>query len=205
MPEEIVAYISKYGYLAILTIIVLQEIGVPNPVPVELLMLFTGYLSYKGLLYLPFVIITAIVADFIGANILYFIFYTSGILLLKKKPRWLPVSEKKINRFKEKFNTGGWGSIFLFRLVSITRGYAAVVSGLLHLKLRVYLPTVVLAAVSWTIVYSILGFIIGPSWNMISSDIKHFKYVLFGILLIIACIFIFVRLRKRHVVQNKET
>lgn len=202
MPEEIVAYISKYGYLAILTIIVLQEIGVPNPVPVELLMFFTGYLSYKGLLYLPFVILTAIAADFIGANILYFIFYTSGIFLLKKKPRWLPLSEKKINRFKEKINTGGRGSIFLFRLVSITRGYAAVISGLLHLKLRVYLPTVIMAAVSWTVVYSVLGFALGSSWNILSGDIKHFKFVLFGILLIVACIFIFLLLRKRHVVQK---
>lgn len=198
MPEELVSYISKYGYIAILIIIMLQEIGLPSPIPVELVVFFTGYLSFKGLLYLPFVIITAITADFIGANILYIVFHASGILLVKKKPRWLPVSEEKITRFKEKINNGGWLSIFLFRLVSITRGYSAIISGLLHIKRRIYIPVVIMSAITWTTIYAILGFILGPSWNKIINDFDHFKFVLFGILFIILCIFIFIWLRKKQ-------
>lgn len=203
MPEELVLYISKYGYAAIFIIIVLQEIGVPNPIPVELLVLFTGYLSFKGLLYLPFVIITAFTADFIGANLIYIIFYTSGIFLIQKKPRWVPVSEQKIIRFKEKINNGGWLNIFLFRLVSLTRGYAAIISGLMHIKLRIYMPVVIMAALTWTSLYAILGFILGPSWNLIISDIDRFKYVMFGILLIIVSVSIFLWLRKKQMIQKK--
>jgi membrane protein DedA with SNARE-associated domain len=204
MPEELVYYITRYGYIAIFVILFLQEVGIPNPIPVELLLIFTGYLSFKGILYLPFVIITAITADFIGANILYFIFYASGTFLIQKKPRWIPISEKKIIRFKEKIDNGGWLSIYLFRLISLTRGYASVVTGLLHIKPRIYLPIVIISAFTWTMVYAILGFILGPSWNIIVKNIDQFKFVMFGIMLIIICISIFIWLRKKQIIQKKN-
>ena len=204
MPEELVYYITRYGYLAIFIILFLQEVGVPNPVPVELLLIFTGYLSFKGLLYLPFVIITAITADFIGANIIYFIFYVSGTFLIKNKPRWIPISEKKITRFTEKINNGGWLSIFLFRLISLTRGYTSVVTGLLRIKPRIYLPIVIISAFTWTMVYALLGFILGPSWSIIVKNIDRFKFVMFGILLIILCISVFIWLRKKQIITEKN-
>jgi hypothetical protein len=37
MPEEVVAYITKYGYLTIFILVFLQETGMPNPFPNELL------------------------------------------------------------------------------------------------------------------------------------------------------------------------
>jgi membrane protein DedA with SNARE-associated domain len=204
MPE-LAFYISKYGYAAILAIIILQEIGMPSPIPVELLVFFTGYLSYKGLIYLPYVIITAITADLAGAGIIYVIFYTSGIFLIKKRPRWFPVSENKIRLFQEKINNGGWISIFLFRLVSLSRGYAAVVSGLLHLNLRIYVPTVIMSAMVWTSFYAILGFVLGPSSNVIFSDASHFKFILVAVLFIVLSISVFYWLRRKYVNRKKET
>lgn len=205
MPGELAFYISKYGYAAILTVIILQEIGMPSPIPVEMLAFFTGYLSYKGFLYLPFVIITIIAGDLGGAIILYIIFYTSGIFLIARKPRWFPVTENKIRLYQERINNGGWINIFLFRLVSLTRGYAAVISGLLHINLRLYFPTVFIAAISWTSFYVILGFMLGPSSNRIFNDTEYFKSILIAILAIVLSISIYFWFRKRHSEKNKET
>lgn len=204
MPEEIVSYITTYGYVAIFVLIFLQEIGMPNPIPVELLVLFTGYLSFKGLLYLPFVIFTAASADFIGANVLYTVFYTSGTFLLQKKPRWIPISEIKIAKFREKINSGGWLNIFLFRLMSVTRGYASIITGLLHMKPAKYLPIVIMSAFTWTMLYAILGFILGPSWNIIITNIDHFKLVMSGILLLVICFYILRWFRKKQITQKNK-
>src|SRR5450759_5198662 len=89
MPEEVVYYVTRYAYLAIFIMVFLQEIGMPNPVPNELLLFFSGYLSFKGFLYLPSVILTAIIAYFIGTNILYFLFYSTGALIMQKKHNWI--------------------------------------------------------------------------------------------------------------------
>ena len=48
MSPTLSAYIVKYGYMAIFSLVFLQEIGVPNPVPNEVVLLFSGYLASVG-------------------------------------------------------------------------------------------------------------------------------------------------------------
>jgi membrane protein DedA with SNARE-associated domain len=203
MPEEVVNYIMEYGYIAIFIIVFLQELGVPNPIPIELFLLFSGYLSFKGILYLPFIIITAIAADFIGSNILYFIFYSSGKSLIQKKPRWIPVTEEMITRVSEKITNGGLWSLYFFRLISFTRGYISIVTGLLHIKPRIYLPIVIISASTWTMVYVILGYILGPSWNILIRNIVRFKLIMFGVLIMVVCILVFTWFWKKRTINNK--
>jgi membrane protein DedA with SNARE-associated domain len=45
MPPELILYITKYGYIAIFVLIFLQEIGAPNPIPNEFVLLYSGYLK----------------------------------------------------------------------------------------------------------------------------------------------------------------
>jgi membrane protein DedA with SNARE-associated domain len=191
MPEGVVSFITRYGYLAIFVLILIQEIGVPNPIPVELLLFFTGYLSFKGLLSLPLVIIAGVSADFIGAIILYFLFLYSGSYLMRKKPKWVFISDKRIERFKEKITSGGNYSIFLFRLLSLTRGYTSIAVGLLGIRPGIYLPIVIISATSWTMIWATLGYLFGPSWNSIAKDIDSIKFIMLGILLVIGGIFIY--------------
>ena len=106
----------------------------PNPVPNELLLMFSGYLSFKGLLFLPYVVITALSADFIGTNILYFLFYNTGTFIIQRKPRWFPLSSRTIERLTTRISRGGQLSIFIFRLTPFTRGYTSVITGLLQVK-----------------------------------------------------------------------
>ena len=98
MTSELNVYILQYGYLAIFILIFLQEIGVPNPIPNELVLLFSGYLSFAGVLNFPTVILVAALADFAGTNILYFVFLFFGAYIIKNKPGWFPISQKKIDK-----------------------------------------------------------------------------------------------------------
>jgi membrane protein DedA with SNARE-associated domain len=170
MPEEIVYQISKNGYYAIFLMVFLQETGMPVPFPNELLLMFSGYLTYTGVLYLPFVFIAAFTADFLGTNVLYFLFYKSGSIILAKKPKWFPISIKMLENIKEKISTGGKVTIFIFRLTPFTRGYASVISGLLQVKPGVFLPIAVYSATVWALVYILAGHFIGPSWNLVISN-----------------------------------
>ena len=185
MPEEVVTFITRYGYLAIFILVFLQEIGMPNPIPNELVILFSGYLSFKGLLYLPFVIFTVISADFIGTNILYVIFYNAGLYIMRKKPRWIPLSSTMIDRLSRKISEGGQFNIFIFRVTPFTRGYTSVITGLLHIKPGIFLPIAFVSATAWATIYAVIGYFIGPSWNLFSNDIGSFKYILLAVLVII--------------------
>jgi membrane protein DedA with SNARE-associated domain len=200
MPEEVVYYVTRYGYLAIFIMVFLQETGMPNPFPNELLLIFSGYLSFKGLLYLPYVILTVLSADFIGTNLLYFLFYSTGALIMRKRPRWVPLSESMIDRLSDKISKGGHWSIYIFRLTPFTRGYASVISGLLQIRPEVFLPLAFISGLSWATIYVVIGYYIGPSWNLFTESIENFKYVMVGILVMIlgvTSLIYFGRKRKR--------
>jgi membrane protein DedA with SNARE-associated domain len=188
MPEELVYYVTRYGYLAILILVFLQEIGMPNPFPNELLLIFSGYLSFKGLLYLPFIILTAISADFIGTSLLYFLFYKTGTAILQKKPKWIPISTSMINRLSSKISSGGLFSIYIFRLTPFTRGYTSVITGLIQVKPRVFLPIAFISALTWASFYVLTGHLIGPFWNIFVKNIGDFKYIMVAVLVILSCI-----------------
>ena len=203
MPEEVVYYVTRYGYLAIFILVFLQEIGMPNPFPNELLLIFSGYLSFKGLLYLPYVILTAIIADFIGTNILYFLFYNTGVFIMQKKPNWIPLSARMIERLTTKISKGGLFSIYVFRLTPFTRGYTSVITGLLRIKPKVFLPIALISAISWATVYVVIGNFIGPSWNLFSKNIPNFKYIMVAVLVIILCMVLLVYLVRKKEKRNR--
>jgi membrane protein DedA with SNARE-associated domain len=201
MPEEVVYYVTRYGYLAIFILVFLQETGMPNPFPNELLLLFSGYLSYKGLLYLPYIILTVISADFIGTIILYFLFYNAGTLIMKKKPKWFPLSNRMIEKLTTRISKGGQLSIFIFRLTPFTRGYTSVITGLLQVKPKIFLPIALISAITWATIYVVAGHLIGPSWHLFTRNIDSLKYILIAVLAVVLCVFLLVclyRIRERR-------
>jgi len=173
----------------------------PNPFPNELLLMFSGYLSFKGLLYIPLVALTAISADFIGTSILYFLFYFTGSLIIKKKPRWIPLSDRFLNRVTSRISKGGMMSIYLFRLTPFTRGYASVITGLLKVKPQVFLPLALASALTWSVFYIITGYLIGPSWDHFTQNLDSFKYFMIAVLILILSLVLFNYYRSRS--RNK--
>lgn len=206
MPEELVYYVTRYGYLAIFILVFLQEIGMPNPFPNELLLIFSGYLSFKGLLYMPLVILTALTADFIGTNILYFLFFSAGTLIIEKKPKWIPLSASMINRLSIKISKGGQWSIYIFRLTPFTRGYTSVITGLLHIRPGVFIPLALFSGITWASIYVVIGYYIGPSWSLFSQHIDNFKYIMIAVLVIIlSSVLILFLVKKRKKLKDKTS
>ncbi|MGD0754557.1 MAG: DedA family protein [Bacteroidales bacterium] len=187
MPEEVVYYVTRYGYLAIFILVFLQETGMPNPFPNELLLMFSGYLSFRGLLILPFVILTAVSADIIGTSLLYFLFYTTGSFITQKKPKWVPLSSGMIARLTTKISRGGQMSMYIFRVTPFTRGYTSVIAGMLHIRPKVFMPVALISAITWATFYAVIGNLIGPSWNLFTQNIDSFKYFMITGLAVVFC------------------
>ncbi|MHB1921007.1 MAG: DedA family protein [Chitinophagaceae bacterium] len=204
MPPDLVLYITHHGYLAIFVLIFLQEIGVPNPVPNELVLMFSGYLTYRGILSIPLVILTAVTADFTGTNILYFVFFNFGAYILRHKPKWLPISQNSIEKMTTRVSKGGLWTIYLGRVTPFIRGYTSVTAGLLHLKPRVFLPIAFFSALTWASAYVIAGHFLGPSWQKVMEHNKNIKLILLFILAGIILIFTLISLIGRKLNKKKE-
>lgn len=175
MLNEIITSISQYGYLAIFLLVFLQEVGMPSPIPNELLLGFCGYLAFTGILNLTLVLLSVFAADILSSGILYVVFYFFGQFIFRHKPKWIPISEQKIERLTQKINVSGQSGIFVGRLTPFIKGYVTVLCGLLRVSPQKYGITVLLTSLIWTMAYVCGGFIIGPYWNLITQSDSDFK------------------------------
>ena len=198
MSTEISDFISNYGYLAIFFLIFIQELGIPNPIPNELVLMFCGYLTFTQILSLPFVIVTAISADIIGTNILYLIFYYLGSYILKRKPRWFPVSENKINTLSERVSKGGVWTLYICRMTPFVRGYTSIIAGLLQIKHKVFIPVTIISAIVWASTCVITGYLLGPYWSYAGNILGQAKYVILASALLIILIIVLVKYFKKQ-------
>ena len=203
MPDELIIYITKYGYLGIFLLVFLQEIGAPNPIPNELVLVLSGYMIFTGLLKFPFVIMAAVIADFTGTSILHTLFYFSGTYILQKKPRWLPLPLKAIDKLKKRISAKGLAGIYIGRLTPFIRGYTSVIAGLLQIKSGIFLPIALITALLWASFYILAGILLGPFWNHVISNIKYFKYVLLFVFFMTLIIFAIGSLKKYENVKNE--
>lgn len=188
MPPELADYILKYGYLIIFALVFLQEIGVPNPVPNELVLLFSGYLASTGQLSIFSVLLTVMAADFIGTTILYIVFYFLGEKILAMNLKWLP--KEKINKIMGRISEKGRWGIFLGRLIPYLRGYTSVAAGLLRIKPKFFLPTVFGTALLWSGGYAFAGKLLGSKWESVAQTFGAGKIALIGAGVLICVLFI---------------
>jgi membrane protein DedA with SNARE-associated domain len=200
MPDEIAGFILKHGYLAICILIFIQEIGIPNPVPNEIVLLYAGYLSFTHLLSLPITIMAAILSDVVATFILYFIFYFFGNYILENKPRWLPISIERLKKLEIKVHTQGRSFIFAGRMTPFIRGYVTVICGLLTLSPKVFLPITIASTIIWCITCVTAGFLLGPSWSLVANNFLFSHLILFILSVII--ILIIIHFLKKFIIKR---
>jgi len=187
MNAEVIEFIANYGYFALFLLIFSQEIGIPNPIPNELVLGYAGYLCSQGTLKLPLVITAAVSADFLGTNILYFIFYFFGKQILKRKPKWLPISEKAINRASQRVTKGGLWAIWLGRISPFIRGYTSIIAGILQIKPQKFLPIALISALIWSGVCVSIGKLMGNNWSKLGVFFTNFKYLILTAIVFLGC------------------
>jgi membrane protein DedA with SNARE-associated domain len=174
---------ANYGYLSLFLLIFSQEIGIPNPIPNELVLVYSGYLCTQGTFHFSIVILTAISADFIGTNILYFVFYFFGKRILKHKPKWFPISEKAIHRVSERVSKGGLWAIWIGRITPFIRGYTSIIAGLLQINPKKFLPIALISALCWSGICISIGKLLGNNWLLFVAYFTNFKYVIIALII----------------------
>src|SRR5262247_2325728 len=177
-------YITKYGYIAIFSLVFLQEIGVPNPVPNELVLLFSGYLTSVEELDFMTVLITVVAADTIGSSLLYMTFYCFGQRVLQKWSHIIPTST--LTYLTARVSHQDRWSIYVGRLMPFIRGYTAVAAGLLRISPGIFLPAVLVSALTWSAGYVLAGKLLGHEYARVGVKFSLGKSVFVGLALLCA-------------------
>jgi membrane protein DedA with SNARE-associated domain len=186
VPSQLALEIAKYGYPAIFLLVLLQELGVPNPVTNEFVLLLSGYLAFTGVLNLWLVLASAVSADFIGTTILYAVFFRWGGSIIARRPRWLPISPAQIETIAQSLSKRRQWGIYVARLVPFLRGYASVAAGILAIQPRIFVPAVLISAITWSGGYVLAGRLLGPYWEQFAERIGSLESLVLVVVLIVS-------------------
>jgi membrane protein DedA with SNARE-associated domain len=155
----------RHGYLVILLIMIVEEAGVPSPIPGDGLLLFAGYLSSTGRLTLAKSLTTIVLGALIGATILYWVARLGGRALVHRYGRFIGLGDRKLDQLRHLFERLGRFGPGLARLVPGLRIYASALAGLADIPYPVFLLNVLWAGIVWSLVFLLLGYYFGIHWR----------------------------------------
>jgi membrane protein DedA with SNARE-associated domain len=196
MLSTLAFYIAKYGLIIVFSLIFLQEVGIPSPLPNEVLLLFAGFLASTGKLQLIPLIIVAVAGDFIGSSVLYGLFYYFGSKLLAKHPKW--ISPAKVEHWRKRLSGKHLWSIYVGRLLPYARAYTSMAAGTLKIRPIIFESSVLLSAITWSGGYVILGRVLGSAWSVWAAKLGFVRSGI-GVLLGVSILsFVSFRLYKKY-------
>ena len=146
--------INHYSYFGLLSIIFIEEAGLPLPLPTDLLIATAAAIPNSNY----FLIVSIVViAAMIGSTILFTISRKFGHAALVKHGKRIKITPEKIKRIEKWFQKyGGW-AIVIGRLIPGLRIVTPFVAGLFKVSYKSFWIYTLVAAFIWANIYFILG------------------------------------------------
>lgn len=155
--------LDKHSFIAILLAVMLEELGIPMPIPTDLLIMFAGVKGADSPTRLAVWFLLLNLASALGASGLYAIVWRGGRPLVDRFGRYVHLGPKQLARAEQLLARGGWTSIAVARAVPGLRYLAVVACGLLHIPYRRFITAHVVGSSVYIGVFLWLGATFGPA------------------------------------------
>jgi membrane protein DedA with SNARE-associated domain len=172
MEQQVLAWITQYGYLAIFSLLVLGIVGLP--VPDETLLTFAGYLVFRGHLSLPLAFLSAFAGSACGITLSYTLGRTFGLTLIHRYGRYLRITDDHVEKAHAWFRRAGHWSLTIGYFVPGVRHLTAYAAGMSALEYRVFALFAYSGAAIWAATFIGLGYLLGERWKAVQANIHHY-------------------------------
>jgi len=198
LEQHLDLFLMKYGYVGIFFSLALGVIGLP--IPDEVLMAYAGYAVSRGILNLPFTLLSAFLGASVGISVSYAIAAKWGLPLLLKVGPYLHVTPKKIESTQKMFARYGPYLLFLGYFLPGVRHITAYLAGVASMDFRRFAGFAYAGALLWSLTFLMLGRVLGKEWYKVIIFIRHYGLTS---LLILASIVIVIYLYRRYKLSTR--
>jgi membrane protein DedA with SNARE-associated domain len=150
-------------------------------------LIMAGFLAFQGYLNIFGVMLTALAGSFCGDQFYFYLGRLKGPLLLRL---FTPIARKfrKALRLIEKY---GALVTFVSRYTYGFRIILPIIIGMTNMASLRFLRLNLLSAISWSIVFSMAGFLFGKSASILIENVEDYEpYIMMTLAAIIACMWI---------------
>ena len=175
MEQQILAWITQYGYAAIFVLLIFGIVGLP--VPDETLLTFSGYLIYRGNFSLPLAFGSAALGSACGMTISYLLGRALGIRVLHRYGRYLHLSEERLARAHSWFERiGHWALTFGYFIPGV-RHLTAYAAGMSEVAPHQFAVFAYSGTILWVTTFLSLGYFLGDRWEAVEQNIHHYLVI----------------------------
>ena len=156
------SFLNRHGLVAAFVFLLIEEGGVPVPVPGDVLMLVLGIHAREGTVSLWQAVGATWLGTMIGSTLLYFGSRIAGRGLVYRYGRFIRLTPERLDNAEQWLKQHGSRAVFLGRLVPGLRIVTAVACGVFEVPFTVFFPAMSLGALLYILVYTLLGYFLGP-------------------------------------------
>jgi membrane protein DedA with SNARE-associated domain len=190
-------FLDQHAEWTIFLVLLLEEAGIPLPLPGDVVIVLAGARVHQGQLPLAVALLLLESATLLGSSVLYWLARRGGRPLLYRYGEVLHLGPDRLAKAERFLRAHGWLAIMGGRLVPGLRILITVVAGAFAVPYRVFAPALALGASVYLLVLFGLGYLIGPEvLRLIEGPglSLHLVEVVLGSALVVAA---YVTLRRR--------
>lgn len=196
--NQVAAFIYAYGYPGVFAVLMLGIVGLP--VPDEWLLIFTGYLVFKGYFHIVPALVAAVLGSICGISVSYCLGRTLGIVFVRRYGHWFRITEEKMGRVHAWFDRTGRWSLLVGYFIPGIRHLAGFIAGTSKLRFSAFAPFAYAGAFAWSFTFVVIGYFFGKEWAESGRTI-HRDIVIGAVLaaiMILAYLFIMKKPRQKE-------
>ena len=165
MEETITNFVAANGLVALFVLMILDNIGVPFPSEIPLLL--AGFFVRDGQMDLiPAIIVTAL-GSLVGALILYELGRRFGRAILTRFGRVIRVTPADLARAEDWFHRRGEPAVFYLRVVPLARTIISIPAGMLRMRRERFIGFTLGGSLLWNGAVIAIGFALGASYERV--------------------------------------
>lgn len=145
----------------------------------EAILIMAGFLAFQGYLQISGVILTAFAGSFLGDQFYFYLGRLKGRSLLKR----FHVIARKFRQALKMIEKYGVLVAFISRFTYGFRIVLPIILGITSLSPRTFLLINLASALTWSIIFSLAGFLFGKSAELFLDDVGKYEHYLIGILM----------------------
>jgi membrane protein DedA with SNARE-associated domain len=196
-------FLLRYGLLAILVVMVLKEVGIPVPVPSDLIMITAGVQAATGVYSLFELLIAIEVAMIVGGSIQFFLARGMGRAFIYRVGRFIGLTQERLDKAMSALQRRGALGVFLGLNIPGARAGIIPAAGLAGLTYPAFAPAMISGSSIFYGWHIALGYLIGPSATALLENL-HLPIlpVVAALALLGLIVWLFLRGRRKGVAES---
>ncbi len=155
-------FLEQHGVLAAFVLILVEEVGVPVPIPGDFLMLLLGVHARQGRVTLWQALLVMELATLLGATALYLLASRGGRALVFRYGRYIHLTPERLAQAERWLLRHGALAIVAGRLTPGLRIATVIACGVFGVPLWRFLPALAVGSFLYILLYTMLGYFLGP-------------------------------------------